>query len=71
MASPDQPDETAGATAPAQGGTSSGARPPLPVQQPMTLPVYRPRRRRVVWSFAVAFVLAATVSAVLAWLLLR
>lgn len=69
MVSPEGSDETVdAATAPSDATPQS---PPVAALPPAGPPVYRPRSRRIIWTFVVAFLLAAGASAVTAWLLLR
>jgi len=69
MGSPDVPDETVdAATAPSDATPPDR---PVTALPPATTPVYRPRSRPVVWTFALSFLLGTVASAVVVWLILR
>ena len=69
MGSPDVPDVTVdAATAPSDAAAPGG---PVAALPPAPAPVYRPRSRPVIWTFALSFLLATATSAVIVWLILR
>lgn len=69
MGSPDAPDETVDAATAPSDATSPGG--PVAALPPAPAPVYRPRSRPVIWTFVLAFLLAASASAGVVWLILR